>query len=284
MVVKHVCGFLIWPTKAKSGNFTYDYCVPPERDLIAQFAESCAGVGVKLGLYYSVTGNSYLNYPSLKNPAPGQVSITQEQYNDIVVQQLTELWTNYGELTEIWFDGGFNVPGLKEKLLALYQKTQPNAAVFNGCGLLPDNKNAVIWIGTESGHAPYPVWNTQTGCAPGAGTADGKDYVPKEVDLTLQNSDTWFYQEGRGYRSLPEMVSIYHDSVGHGGNMLLNIAPPPNSTLPETAMATYKALGDFIRNCYGEGSLPSATALATTSRFGATGTNVKLDLGAKKRE
>ena len=49
-----------------------------------------------------------------------------------------------------------------------------------------------------AGHAPYPVWNTQTGCASGTGSADGVDYVPKEVDLTLQNSDTWFYQEGRG--------------------------------------------------------------------------------------
>ena len=51
--------------------------------------------------YYSLTANSYLNYPSLKDPAPGQARITQEQYNDIVTQHLTELWTNYGELTEI---------------------------------------------------------------------------------------------------------------------------------------------------------------------------------------
>ena len=32
------------------------------------------------------------------------------------------------------FDGGFAVPGLKERLLDLYNRTQPNAAVFNGCG------------------------------------------------------------------------------------------------------------------------------------------------------
>ena len=51
-------------------------------------------------------------------------------------------------------------------------------------------------------------------------------------------------------------------------NMLLNIAPPPNSTIPQEAMDTYAALGSFIRNCYGEGSLPSETALASTSRSG----------------
>ena len=68
------------------------------------------------------------------------------------------------------------------------------------------------------------------------------------------------------------MVSIYHDSVGHGGNMLLNVAPPPNSTLPQKAMDTYAALGNFIKNCYGEGSLPSTSALASTTSFGATST------------
>ena len=94
---------------------------------------------------------------------------------------------------------------MKDRLLNLLQEKQPRAAVFNGCGLA---KNAVAWIGTESGHAPYPVWNTQDGCPSGAGTPDGASYVPKEVDLTLQNSDTWFYKEGMGYRSLSEMVSI----------------------------------------------------------------------------
>ena len=76
--------------------------------------------------------------------------------------------TRYGDLAEIWFDGGFKVGGPKFEagLLSLLNRTQPHAAVFNGCGLSP---NAVAWIGTESGHAPYPVWNTQTGCPSGAG-------------------------------------------------------------------------------------------------------------------
>ena len=160
------------------------------------------------------------------------------------------------------YSGGFSVPSLEPHLLTLLNKTQPHACIFNGCGLSP---NAIAWIGTESGHAPYPVWNTQNGCPSGAGTPFGTSYVPKEVDLTLQNADTWFYTEGRGYRSLPEMASIYHDSVGHGGNMLLNIAPPPNSTLPATAVHRYAGLGRWIAACYGVGATASSTALATTT-------------------
>ena len=61
------------------------------------------------------------------------------------------------------------------------------------------------------------------------------------------------------------MVSIYHDSVGHGGNMLLNLAPPHNTTLPDEAMDLYTALGRFTRSCYGVGAAPSASALAHTA-------------------
>ena len=37
---------------------------------------------------------------------PGQLNITQQTYDNIVLQQLREVWTRYGDLDEIWFDGG----------------------------------------------------------------------------------------------------------------------------------------------------------------------------------
>eukprot|EP00729_Bicosta_minor_P010054 gene10054-18971_t len=231
------------------------------RDVVRQFVDSCNAVGVRLGIYYSVVSNEYLNVGGgIVRPAStatkSQTIVTQDQYADIVVQQLTELWTNYGTLTEIWFDGGFAVPGLEQKLLTLLNKTQPHAVIFNGCGLSP---NAIAWIGTESGHAPEPERRL-------------------ESDLTLQNSDTWFYQGRVGYRSLAEMVGIYHTTVGHGTTMLLNVAPPPNSTLPSTAIQEYAKLGKFIAECYGVGATPSPTALASTAGYCANCTTIKLTL------
>ena len=273
IVAKHLCGFTLWPSKAKSGNFTFNYGTNDINiDIVQQLSESCASVGVKLGIYYSVDVNAYLNVnngqvQNFTDPTDSRPRITQEQYIDIVQQQLTELWTNYGPLAEIWFDGGFNVPGMKNQLLSLYEAKQPHAAVFNGCGL---TKNAVLWIGSESGHAKYPVWNNNnvpSDCGGGEGEINGTSYIPKEVDLTLQKSDTWFYSENMGYKTLEELVSIYHDSVGHGGNMLLNLAPPHNSTLPSAAMALYAGLGTFTKTCYGEGATPSVTTLASTSCY-----------------
>jgi hypothetical protein len=37
---------------------------------------------------------------------PGQLNVTQQTYDNIVLQQLREIWTRYGSLDEIWFDGG----------------------------------------------------------------------------------------------------------------------------------------------------------------------------------
>ena len=36
---------------------------------------------------------------------PGQVLVTQAQFEDIAFESVKELWTLYGNLTEIWFDG-----------------------------------------------------------------------------------------------------------------------------------------------------------------------------------
>ena len=37
---------------------------------------------------------------------PGQANITQAQYEDLSIALLTELWTQFGPLQEIWLDGG----------------------------------------------------------------------------------------------------------------------------------------------------------------------------------
>ena len=104
------------------------------------------------------------------------------------------------------------------------------------------------------------------------GKPTGTDYHPYEVDTTLENGDTWFYKESAGYKSFAELVSIYHASVGRGGNLLMNIAPPTNTTIPEPAMALYKQLGDFVKRCYGDGTYASTTALNSTTHVANTAT------------
>jgi alpha-L-fucosidase len=113
-----------------SYNYTVDYSPMKGIDVLGEFVKSCEKRQIRTGFYYSVVSNTYLNVESglvsytiflffqnlssydtnikVQNHTlqPGQLNITQETYDSIVLQQLRELWTNYDSLNEIWFDGG----------------------------------------------------------------------------------------------------------------------------------------------------------------------------------
>jgi hypothetical protein len=103
-----------------------------------------------------------------------------------------------------------------------------------------------------------------------------KIYMPYEVDCTVQVADSWFYSAAAGYKSIVELASQYHDSVGHGGNLLLNLAPPTDTVIPAKAMELYAQLGNWSRRCYGEGGVASKNAIATTTTACRNCTSIKL--------
>ena len=81
---------------------------------------------VGVGYYYSLGSNNYVQSASLRHVSAvpralahilldvctwlcRRLNLTSEELEKVEVQQMTELWTTYGNdnnLTEIWFDGG----------------------------------------------------------------------------------------------------------------------------------------------------------------------------------
>ena len=113
LTAKHGCGHLLWPSKTTLPNgTTYPYSVGRERsfikgDVLAQFTASMSARGIGHGFYYSLTNNFFLNVIShqagaSKTLLPGQVNVSQAEFEAIALAQVTELWTEYGNLTEIW--------------------------------------------------------------------------------------------------------------------------------------------------------------------------------------
>merc|ERR1712226_320375 len=103
--------------------------------------------------------------------------ITQVQYTKVLLANLRQLWTDYGSLAEVWFDGGFP-EGTADPIASLLDELQPQAAAFQGPG-----KNGVRWAGTESGHVGYPFWNTaKTSLDAGTGAFGAPSFVPAEAD------------------------------------------------------------------------------------------------------
>ncbi len=93
LVTKHHDGFCLWNSKYTD----YDVAATSvPTDVVGAVAKACKKYGLKLGLYYSLWDR---HEPTYKNtPA----------YLDYMKKQLTELLTQYGEICELWFDGGWN--------------------------------------------------------------------------------------------------------------------------------------------------------------------------------
>jgi alpha-L-fucosidase len=193
ITAKHGCGHLLWPTKvAFDDGSPYTYCVGKKdsaikQDVLALFSASMEKANITHGFYYSFTNNFYMNVAShvaghSKTVLKGQVNVSQAEFERIALAQVKELWSNYGQLGEIWFDGGYGGdvgPAIKKLI-----QNQKLAVGFGGAGVID---SPVGWVGTESGlPGGREIWSIGN-TAPTQST-----WQPVACDTTLQIGDTWY--------------------------------------------------------------------------------------------
>ncbi len=276
LVAKHCSGFSLWPTKAHEYSIKNSPWKEGGGDIVKKFIASCKKYNIKPGIYASTTANGYLH---VNNPGVVQegAPVTQAEYNEIVKQQLTELWSNYGELFEIWFDGGILS---KEKggadILSLVQQLQPNAIAFQGPYGHP---NLVRWVGNEEGVAPYPCWATADSTTNADGTIvidglnghpDAPFWCPGESDFTLRYNSSfqggWFWHAGQDTMmfTIEELMAKYETSVGRNTNMLLGIVIDNRGLVPEADVKRIEAWGNEIKRRY---STPLSSISGEGSEF-----------------
>ena len=244
-VAKHQGGFCMWQTKTTEYSIRNTPWKKGKGDVLAELAVSCKKFGLKLGAYVCPRDDHF-------GAATGGVCRTPElqaQYDAMYREQLTEVWTRYGELVEIWFDGSSNTP-----VADLLKRYQPNAMVFQG------PQATIRWVGNEGGFAPYPCWNGVDAGVAGTGTAtaldsdpDGNAWLPIEVDVSIRRPD-WFWHtdnEGKVLRG-EELLSIYYRSIGRGAQLLLNIPANRDGVLPEADSRAAAALGEEIKRRFGK--------------------------------
>ena len=101
-------------------------------------------------------------------------------------------------------------------------------------------------------------------------TNDGGDpsspiFAPAECDTPLQSNDRWFFGTEVPLRSVEEMKTVYHGTVGRNCVLELDLAPDRSGLVPANQTQRLQELGDFIRSCYGK---PAATGKVDTSEKG----------------
>jgi alpha-L-fucosidase len=274
LVAKHCSGFSLWPTEAHEYSIKNSPWKNGKGDIVADFIASCKKYNIKPGIYASAAANAYCKVDN-----PGLVinrdPVAQKKYNEIVMQQLTELWTRYGNLFEIWFDGGVLPPSKGGPPIAtLLKKLQPDAVVFQGpYGF----KNLVRWVGNEEGLAAYPCWATADSTTQADGTVvmkglhgnpNGKVWCPGEADVPLRSNKSfeggWFWKEGQDdvISSLDLMMHRYYNSVGRNTNLLIGIVIDKHGLVPDADVARLSEFGQEVKKQF-------STPLASTQGKGS---------------
>ena len=106
LTARRPLGFTLFPDPEYAYSIDKSPFQEGEGDIVRDFIASCHKFGIKPGLYYSCEANSFLNIHRTSGNMPTYPSEKLDYFTELVTRHLTYLWSNYGKLFEIWFDGG----------------------------------------------------------------------------------------------------------------------------------------------------------------------------------
>jgi len=279
ITAKHHDGFSLWPSKFSKHTVRESKWLDGKGDVIKMLSEACKKAGIEMGVYISPWDR---NHPQYGTAA----------YNDIYIQTMKELLTGYGNLTELWWDGanGEGPNGKKQvydftRFKDSAMSYQPNILIFSDIG------PHIRWVGNENGLINETNWNLldTAGFKRGEGAPandtlnrgnfNGKNWIGAEADVSIRKG--WFYheEEDSTVKSGKTLFNLYLNSVGHGGNLLLNVPPnrkgliaPQDSAalmdfrkIREAAFKTNLFKNAVIKNTKNETAICLATAVTINS-------------------
>lgn len=270
LTATHGSGFMLWQSDAYPYGLRQSPWKNGKGDIVREFVDSCRNNGVSPGLYCHMRVNGWwqVDHPGFVNRGQGGDDALQAKYAAAKIQQVKELWGNYGPLAEIWVDGGLPDPKAGFDIIPIAKELQPKAMVL--CGNAPSWAN-IRWTGGESGKAPYPNW--ATGSSPfenQPGSPDGKDWMPAEADVCMIGGIwNWSPDSDGRLRTLEQLMDMYYGSVGNNCNLLIGAAPGPDGLIPEAQLKRFREFGTEIQRRFGK-------SLAETTGEGNT---LELNLG-----
>ncbi|HEV8284559.1 MAG TPA: alpha-L-fucosidase [Chitinophagaceae bacterium] len=247
ITAKHHDGFCLWPSKYSTHTVRESKWKNGKGDVLKELSQACKEYGLKFGVYISPWDRNHPKYGTA-------------EYNDVFVNMMKEIFTNYGPIWELWWDGanGEGPNGKKQvydwdRFKKTVKTISPNTVVFSDVG------PHIRWVGNEKGIAGETNWNMldTVGFTPGAGApptdtlnrgnVNGKNWIPAECDVSIRPG--WFYhkEEDEKVKTPEQLFQLYLKSVGRGANLLLNVPPDRRGLINEkdsAALVGFKKLRD----------------------------------------
>ncbi|WP_277994328.1 alpha-L-fucosidase [Streptomyces sp. MST-110588] len=216
-------------------------------------------------------------------------TVMADDYDTYYLNQIYELFTQYGPIEELWLDGAnpWSGSGITQKYdVAQWFRTihrlSPDTVVFQG-------PQGVRWVGNEKGVARRTEWSVTpsatdpwtvlSGGLPNdstdpdigsrarllAPTVKYLQWYPAEADVSLRPG--WFHHPGERPKTPAHLMDLYEKSVGRNASLLLNVPPGRDGRIDAADVASLTAFGRAVRETYGTG-LP---AIGPGAGLSATG-------------
>jgi len=224
LTARHHDGFALWPTRTDDFHAGR---IGPKRDLVGPFVEAMRSAGLKVGLYYSPASWHHPDYPGpyFRDWPAGTdwpSDAARERFIAYYRAQLLELFSNYGKIDYLWYDGcipsNLQSRDVNEELLRL----QPD--------LLINERNG----------PPFHVKNSEQAIVP------PKENVPWEACMTL--NENWGWHAGDDHwKSAFEVIKMLTETAANAGNLLLNVGPRPDGTIPDESARVLREAGSWLR-------------------------------------
>jgi alpha-L-fucosidase len=249
ITTKHHDGVALWNTKAK--HFDVVDNTPAKRDLLAPFYSAIRKRGIKAGAYFSLIDWSHPDYPVITRD-----SVRYQIANDY------ERWQRFrnfmhGQLKEVnelykpdlwWFDGDWEHSAeewesmrIRTEILKLNPRSVLNGRLAGWGDYETPEQNIPV------SQPKYPWW-----------------------ELCMTTNDNWGYKvTDTNWKTPFEIISIFADVVSNGGNLLLDIGPKEDGTIPAEQVNILRELGSWNKT-NGEAIFGSRAGIPKGHFFGPT--------------
>ena len=256
---KHHDGFALWPSAEASRTWARPWNaleIGPRRDVLGELATATRAAGLKFGFYYSLY--EWFNPLWLKDRPRYVTEHMIPQFKDVVSRYAPAL---------IFADGEWDMQSKDWQSEALL------AWLFNES---PSKAEVVIndrW-GKDSRHQHGGYWTTEYA----AGLKDGTH--PWEESRGMAHSYGLNRAErADDYKTTRELILVLVDLVSRGGNLLLDIGPAADGTIPPLMEERLLEIGDWLKV---NGEAIYGTRFAGRSSQWTDGTRPKQDYGEYK--
>ena len=230
LTTKHHSGFCIWDTKTTDYNSMNS---PVHRDVVREYADAFRAEGLKVMLYYSILDTHH-------RIRPGRID-TRKQ-TAMIKAQLTELLTNYGEITALIIDG-WDAPWSRisyedipfPEIYQHIKSLQPNCLVMDlNAAKYP--REALFYTDIKS---------YEQGAGQKISTTENR--LPALACLPIQR--TWFWKKSMPTDQLKDVRWLVEENIRPYNdaycNFILNVAPNREGLMDDNAVEALRQIGQL---------------------------------------